>query len=101
MNYTLTLTNTGSMTQTFILSVEAIWEVQLSMTEIVLAPGSSETLLVYVHIPQAANAGDEDNATIVVTSTTGPAVSANAVLTTRVDYRVFLPTLVSSVLPLQ
>jgi PKD repeat protein len=97
--FTLTLTNTGSLTQTFTLSAETVWDVYLQVTEVVLAPGASETILVHVNIPAAANAGDVDSATIVATSTIGSSVSANVVLTTRVDYRVFSPIIFAGVLP--
>ena len=90
--YTLTLVNSGSETQTFTLGAEAAWEVHLSAAEVVLAPGESVTILVHVTIPATARAKDMDSATIIATSSSGSYASANTVLTTRVNHRVFLPT---------
>ena len=99
MAYTLTLTNTGSVTQSYALGAEAIWEVNLSVTEVVLAPGNSAAILSHVHIPVAATGGDMDSATIVAASNIGPSASASTVLSTHVAYRVFLPILLTSIPP--
>ncbi|MFZ6027010.1 MAG: Kelch repeat-containing protein [Chloroflexota bacterium] len=94
VTYTLQLTNTGNVANTFtITETGGTWAVSLPAAPIVLNAGESAEFTVTVAIPADAVAGDEDEVTITV-SGAGDA-SASSVLTTRVaGYRVFLPIIV-------
>ena len=89
--YTLTLTNTGNVEDTFTLTASGnVWQVQLPVTSLSLAPWESEEVMVYVTIPPEVDKGDTDTVTITATSTSG--VFADSELTTEVIYyRMTLP----------
>ncbi len=85
VTYTLTLRNTGTVTDTFTLSNTSVWTVQVSPAgPYTLAPGATQSLTVTVSIPSGANIGDFDVATLTFTSGLDALVSDSAQLTTTV-----------------
>jgi len=83
VTYTLTLRNTGNVTDTFSLSSSSVWAVQVSPAgPYTLAPGATQSLTVTVSIPSGANVGDFDVATLTFTSGLDALVSDSAQLTT-------------------
>jgi uncharacterized membrane protein len=83
VTYTLTVTNTGNLPDTFGLTVEGnVWTTTLSEPSVTLAAGASTTVEVYVTIPADAADGATDEVTVTATSQGDPDVSASATLTT-------------------
>jgi uncharacterized repeat protein (TIGR01451 family) len=83
--YTLTLTNDGTTTDTFDLTVSGhAWTTTLPASVGPLAAGESEEVTVAVEIPFSAHGGDQDVATVSATSRGDPKKSASAALTTTV-----------------
>ena len=80
--YTLTITNTGNVVDTFDLSATGVWAAVLSQTSITLAPGASATFTVEVSIPGDALDGDVDVTTVTATSQTDGTAADSATLTT-------------------
>jgi uncharacterized membrane protein len=93
ITFTITLTNTGNVEDTFELSISGNdWDTALSEDSVTLAPGESADVVVTVTIPADAAGGDADTATITVTSTGDPSVSDSVTITTTaVQLRLFLP----------
>jgi subtilisin family serine protease len=94
VEYTLTVTNTGDLTDTFSITATAVWDVQLPVTGFTLGPGESAPLTVNVDIPADAANGDSDVATVTVMSETDPSSMAESELTTTAvisERKVFLP----------
>ncbi len=93
VTYTLHLTNTGNITDTFDLAASGnTWNVQLPVGPIVVAGGASQDLAVIVIIPAGAGQGDEDMATITATSQGDNTKSASSDLTTTARlWEVYLP----------
>lgn len=87
VTYTLTVTNTGDVSDTFTLAATHEWDVTLP-DEVELDAGASITFTVAVTVPTDAAAGDSDTATITATSTEDPREEpafADAELTTTAD----------------
>jgi uncharacterized membrane protein/N-acetylneuraminic acid mutarotase len=93
VEYLLTLTNEGNITDTFVLSYTGgLWEVSLPVTTTLLGAGESVEVMVYVAIPLDAADGAMDVLTLTATSQGDMEASAQAVLTTTaVWYKTYLP----------
>jgi uncharacterized membrane protein len=85
VEYTLQLTNTGSITDTFDLTYEGLWEVTIPVTTFVLAAGEGADVVVQVTIPADAMGGDSDMATVTATSGEDETVSDSSELTTTAN----------------
>jgi archaellum component FlaG (FlaF/FlaG flagellin family) len=95
--YTLQLTNTGDVTDTFTLAAgEAGWTVTLPLTETTLAPGEGIAVNVLVAIPADAPDGGMDTVIITATSQGDPLAFASSTLTTAVWRRTYLPLITSN-----
>lgn len=94
--YTLQLNNLGTITDTFSLAATGnVWDVTLPFTETTLAPGEVLSLTVSISIPANAVDGATDSVTLSATSTSDPAQTASATLTTTAFWhRNFLPVIV-------
>lgn len=80
---TLTITNTGNLTDTFHISVEgAAWEVDAPATTEPVGAGRSATVEVAVHIPPAALDEAHDVVPLTITSERDPSQAAQASITT-------------------
>ena len=95
VTYTLTVTNAGTTTDTFDLSLSGnAWTASAPATVGPLAAGASATVEVYVTIPANAADGDTDVMTVTVTSQSDNTVMDTAVLTTTANvpgYFIYLP----------
>jgi hypothetical protein len=80
--YTVTINNTGSVDDTYDLSVASVWTSTPSITSITIPAGQSDVFNVSVEIPGDAVSGDSDVATVTATSQGDPNVSATTELTT-------------------
>ena len=92
LTYTLRLTNTGNLTDTFELTALGnLWQVGMPAT-LTLGAGAGTDMFVLVTSPSEALPGDMDVVTIHVVSTTDESVMDEAVLTSSVPgVRVYLP----------
>jgi uncharacterized repeat protein (TIGR01451 family) len=94
--HTLTIFNTGSMADTFDLTVGGNgWTTTPNQASVTIGAGLSATVDVTVMIPPNAGNSDSDSATITATSQGNNAVSDSATITTIavVDYEYYLPLL--------
>jgi subtilisin family serine protease len=93
VTYTLMVTNTGNITDTFNVAVSGnAWTTNAPATVGPVAAGASATFQVTVTIPTGVTGADSDTATVTVTSRGDNSKTAQATLTTRrVLYRLFLP----------
>jgi hypothetical protein len=98
VEYTLTLTNAGNITDTFDLALEGNeWLVTLPVTPTELAAGESIQVTVQVLVPVGAANGALDSVTITATSQGDPAATASSELTTTAvvpepeEFVIFLP----------
>jgi uncharacterized repeat protein (TIGR01451 family) len=93
VEYTLSLTNTGDLTDTFSIAVgDSEWDVHLPETEFTLEIGESAEVIVHVDIPAETADGATDSVTITATSQGDNSLSASAVLTTTAGwYQYFMP----------
>ncbi|MCP4358514.1 MAG: hypothetical protein GY796_10905 [Chloroflexi bacterium] len=83
VTYTLNLTNSGNVTDTYDLTLNGNgWVTTPSDSSVMLTPGSSVAVTVQVDIPGGANAGDMDSVTVTATSQADVSVTASATLTT-------------------
>jgi hypothetical protein len=93
--YTLTISNTGNVTDTFALGISGeTWMTMLETSLVELAAENSMSVEVNVTVPAGANDGDMDTATITATSTTDGTATDSLVLTSTAvveDYLVHLP----------
>jgi hypothetical protein len=95
LNYTVTVTNTGNVSDTYTLdnSDNASWVKSLSSTLVVVPAFSSDnTTTLSVTIPGGAITGDEDNVTVTATGTT---VSASASALAQCSISIFRSVSVS------
>jgi uncharacterized membrane protein len=92
ITYTLMVTNTGDVADTFDLSVAGnVWTTNLSASSISLNPGEGGGIEVYVDVPVGASNGEMDTATFTATSQGDPGVSDSADLTsTAIAPEIFL-----------
>jgi hypothetical protein len=95
VTYTLALTNTGLLTDTFTLShVSNAWPVSYPSIIDPLAPGAVTTLTVTVDIPASAAHGDSDAVAIIARSESDPLIEDSSTLTTTATfYALYLPTI--------
>jgi choice-of-anchor B domain-containing protein len=103
VTYTLHLTNTGNISDTFGLNVtEAGWETAVSPPSLSLAAGAAGHISLGVHIPLTATTGLTDTAVFQAVSVNEPTTAADWVVTTTAvapqtaDYRLFLPAVYRS-----
>src|SRR5690606_21242508 len=83
--YTLTLTNTGNVSDTFALALEgAQWETALSTANLSLGPGMASSFVVSVTIPAGTPGGATDTVQLTATSAGDPSVSDSALVTSSV-----------------
>jgi hypothetical protein len=94
VTYTLQITNTGNVEDTFDLTASGSWAATLSDTSVTLGAGESATVTVSVTIPPGTADGDSDVTTVTATSTNDPSVSDSVTLTTTAEvgmYYLYLP----------
>lgn len=86
VTYTLTLTNTGNVTDTYSVTIAgAVFTTTATLPTVgPLAPNQGRTFVVSVQIPPGAIVGTMDNATVTVRSQGNNSQSAAATLTTTV-----------------
>ena len=83
VTYTVWITNSGAVSDTFALTASNIWTTTLSTNSIVLLDGSSTSFEVTVEIPHDASNGDTDIVTITAVSQNSPVgINASTHLTT-------------------
>ncbi len=83
--YSLTVVNTGTQTDTFTLEAAGSWIATLSASSTCeLAPAATTMLYLDVEVPANATAEDNDETTILATSTNDPEVVETAVVRTTV-----------------
>ncbi len=86
ITYTLHLTNTGTTTDTFDLTATGnVWNVQLPVTQTMLAAGATATAFIQVTVPANALGGDMDEVVVTATSQSDPFQSASSILTTTAN----------------
>jgi len=91
VTYTLALTNTGTLTDTITLALGPhTWTMELSTTEVTLAPGACTTVEVYVTIPLLVPHGTSAVANVTATGVSGASASS-ALTTTAAWYQLLLP----------
>ena len=94
VTYTLWITNTGNVEDTFNLTAAGIWAADLSAPSITLASGASGWVTATVAIPGDADDGDMDTTTFTATSQSDAAATASVDLTTTAvisTYHLYLP----------
>jgi uncharacterized repeat protein (TIGR01451 family) len=82
VTYTLWITNTGNVEDTFDLTAVGVWPADLSAPSITLASGASGWATVTVMIPGGAADGDMDTTTFTAVSQADAAAMASVDLTT-------------------
>lgn len=94
VTYTLQVTNTGNVGDSYMVTVDAVWTTTAPALLGPLASGVTETFEVTVTIPEDASPGDMGVAGVTLTSQGDPTQTAAATLTTSVSpYAVtFTPT---------
>ncbi|HWQ84638.1 MAG TPA: FixG Ig-like domain-containing protein, partial [Anaerolineales bacterium] len=103
--YSLTITNTGNLTDSFTLAATGqTWNTTLSTSLVMLAPAASAVFTVTVSIPPGAADQDADSVTITATSQNDGGQSRTAVLTTTTvsssaNPSLFLPVVTANVRP--
>ncbi|MBN1889177.1 MAG: DUF11 domain-containing protein [Thermoflexales bacterium] len=80
--YTLTVRNTGNVTDSFSLNAAGTWVTSIASDAVSLPPSGITSITVTVVVPTAASDGDHDAATITVASQSDPSVSDASILTT-------------------
>ena len=83
--YTLTLENTGNITDTFTVEAAGVWDANLPVTSFELAAGEMADVVVEVTIPADAMAGESDLTTVTATSAFDDGVSDFSELTTTAN----------------
>ena len=85
VTYTLTISNSGNVADTFSLAVAGnSWLTSVSTTSVTLLPDASSQFSVTVSVPPGALVGDADAVTITATSQGDAAKSESTLLTTTV-----------------
>ncbi len=99
VTYTLHITNTGNVTDTFDLAVSGnVWTSTLSESSVVLASKASTAFTVAVDIPANTADNDNDSMTVTVTSRQDDTISDTVVLRTTsrsFPYNNYLPVAMS------
>ena len=83
--YTLTITNTGNVTDTYVVASNSVWPVSLPTTINPLAAGENITVSVGASVPLDAPAGSFDTASITFTSQGDSTRTAQTALTTTAN----------------
>ncbi len=98
ISYSVSITNTGNVSDTFNLSLSGnAWPTTLSQPSVNLAAGASTTVQVSVAIPANATANSTDSVTVTATSSAdSSATSSTSLVSTATsipvnNYRVFMP----------
>jgi uncharacterized repeat protein (TIGR01451 family) len=93
VEYTLTLMNTGSASDTYDIAYTGnLWNVHLPETSVTVGAGESATVIVHVDIPTDALPGESDIVTVSATSVSDITSTDSSVLTTTAGLRMyFLP----------
>ncbi|MFQ5615509.1 MAG: hypothetical protein ACE5GO_03510, partial [Anaerolineales bacterium] len=94
VSYTLWVTNTGTVPDTFDLAVSGeSWPTTLSDSSVFLNPGFGTSVTIRVGIPAGTSEGSNDSATITATSQFDTNVfdSATVMTTTQFGYKIYLP----------
>ncbi|MCB9135041.1 MAG: proprotein convertase P-domain-containing protein [Anaerolineales bacterium] len=92
VSYTLTLTNTGNVTDTIDLSADYVWIPVLSDARFVLGAGVSTTFTVWVQIPDDVPNGSSDVATVIaISQNDGSATDSAELTTTAIFNRIYIP----------
>jgi hypothetical protein len=103
VTHTLVLTNSGSVTETYLLAygnATVAWEISLAENTLTLSPGQRARVQVQVSVPQGAVPGDEDRVTLIATAQSNPDVSDAVELATRVAaHRFYFPSMWGSDIP--
>ncbi|MBK6326803.1 MAG: hypothetical protein IPF56_12860 [Chloroflexi bacterium] len=100
VTYTLTLSNTGVLSDVYDITASSVWGIALPTTTYSLTNGTSAPVMVAVTVPMGTMEGDADTAVITATSRTDSLVNAAVLLTTTVEYnRYFFPMVYKSVPP--
>ncbi len=82
VTYTVQITNTGSVSDSFTLDITSDWTASQSAFVLALDSQASSAFTVTVQIPASALAGESDVATVTAVSHTDPTATANTQLTT-------------------
>ncbi len=83
VTYTVHLTNTGNVTDSFTITTTGnSWMTQLSTGSVTLGPGDSGEVMVMVHIPAGAANNDTDTVTVTATSDGDGTTTGSVDLTT-------------------
>lgn len=88
VTYTVDLTNTGDLPNTYALDVTGTWTTTASATSILLNPGEVGTVWVWVEVPAGATSGSSDVATLTA-SGAGGATDSTDLTTTAVTNPVY------------
>ncbi len=95
VTHTLTLTNTGNITDTIDLTLgTAVWPTQLNQASLTLGANESATVRLRVDIPAGGVGGDVDSVSVSAVSQGDTNQTAVVVLTTRVNYFNYLPLVI-------
>ncbi|MCA0352970.1 MAG: carboxypeptidase-like regulatory domain-containing protein [Chloroflexi bacterium] len=101
ITYTLSVTNTGNVSDSFNLSLSGnVWSTTLSQTSVNLAAGASTTVQVSVAIPANATANSTDSVTVTATSAADSSATSSTSLVSTANsipvsqYKVFMPYIV-------
>lgn len=86
VTYTLTLKNTGSASDTFLLSCSGTWAATCQIDIGPVAAGQTSKFEVKVTIPATAASGAIDTTTVTITSAGDPGTSASTTLTTTAAF---------------
>jgi len=90
IDYTLHITNTGNVANTFTFAASDNAWVVVVPSPVILNAGASATVVVHVTIPSIAGLGDSDTVTITASGAGG--ASASSILTTTVNMmKIYLP----------
>jgi hypothetical protein len=92
VDYTVTVTNTGTVSETYNLSATGVWATSVSPMSVSLDVGEAMDFTVSVMIPTNAPNGDSDVTTVLATAASAPSVFAESHLTTTSEGTlIFLP----------
>jgi len=99
VTYTLHVTNTGNLPNTFTIAYSGNgWDVDLPVEVVTLDAGESTDVIVHVMIPAGTLPGSHDDVNITITGAGG--ANAWAALTTSLTrYQIFLPIIVKAPAP--
>ena len=84
VTYTVSVTNTGNMTDTFTLEINHIWPVSTSLSSITLGAEASGEIWIWVEVPTDMVSGEMDTAVFTGTSQSDTQIFASIMLTTSV-----------------